>query len=94
VLNELKINNNTKQIQSAYACIEAKPTDEQIELKELTVSNGLVPNVIGMGAKDAVYTLEKAGLRVSLNGKGQVVSQSVAAGQRIVKGQSIALALR
>ena len=94
VLNEMKIKNNAKQIQSAYVRSEIKPTDEQIELKELAVSTELIPNVVGMGAKDAVYVLEKSGLRVSFSGRGQVVSQSVAAGQRVVKGQTIAIVLR
>jgi cell division protein FtsI (penicillin-binding protein 3) len=94
VLDKLKIKNNTKQIQSAYVRYESLPRKEQIELKELTVQEGLVPNVIGMGAKDAVYALEKYGLRVSFSGRGQVVSQSVAPGQRIVKGQTVAIVLR
>ena len=94
VLNELKIKNNTKQIQSEYTRNEPKPEIDQVELKELTVQGGIVPNVIGMGAKDAVYALEKYGLRVIFSGKGQVVSQSVSPGQRIVKGQSIAIVLK
>ena len=39
-------------------------------------SNG-IPNVQGMGAKDAVYAVERTGRRVKLNGKGTVVAQSV-----------------
>ena len=55
---------------------------------------GLVPNVIGMGAKDAVYLLESKGLRVQLYGIGKVRSQSIAGGSRLVKGQTVALQLR
>ena len=55
---------------------------------------GLVPNVIGMGAKDAVYLLESKGLRVQLYGIGRVRSQSIAGGSRLVKGQTVALQLR
>jgi len=94
VFDELKIKNNTKQINSVYAAFDHKPAIDLIELKELTILEGLVPNVIGMGAKDAVYTLEKQGLRVGFSGKGQVISQSVAPGQRILKGQTVALVLR
>jgi cell division protein FtsI (penicillin-binding protein 3) len=79
---------------SEYAGYDNKPAIEQIEFKELTLQEGLVPNVIGMGAKDAVYVLEKYGLRISFSGRGQVVSQSVSPGQRIVKGQSVALVLK
>ena len=55
---------------------------------------GLVPNVIGMGAKDAVYLLESKGLRVQLYGIGRVRSQSIAGGSRLVKGQTVTLQLR
>jgi cell division protein FtsI (penicillin-binding protein 3) len=94
VLEKLKIKNNTKQINTLYAMADNKPVAEQIELKSLTVQEGIVPNVVGMGAKDAVYTLEKLGLRVSFSGRGQVVSQSVSPGKNIVKGQNIAIVLR
>ena len=60
----------------------------------LTIREGLVPNVIGMGAKDAVFLLESAGLRVVLDGMGRVSAQSMGAGTRIAKGQSIRLTLR
>lgn len=46
-----------------------------------------VPDVKGMGASDAVYTLEVRGLKVKLSGRGKVVSQSVAPGSKVVKGQ-------
>ena len=94
VLDELKIKNNARQIKSEYAQYEHHPENGQIELQELTVQGGQVPNVVGMGAKDAVYILEKSGLRVSVAGRGQVVSQSVAAGQNAVKGQTVSIVLR
>ena len=94
VLDELKIKNNTRQIKTEYARNGNNPGNEQIELQELTVQEGLVPNVVGMGAKDAVYVLEKSGLQVSFSGRGRVVSQSVSPGQRAVSGQSVAIVLR
>ena len=50
--------------------------------------------MIGMGAKDAVFLLESAGLRVVLDGMGRVSAQSMGAGTRIAKGQSIRLTLK
>ena len=94
VLDELKIKNNTRQIKTEYARTVNNPAKEQIELQELTVQEGLVPNVVGMGAKDAVYALEKSGLRVSFSGRGRVVSQSVLPGQRAVRDQAVAIVLR
>ena len=94
VLDELRIKSNSGQIHSEYARNARNPENEQIELQELTVQAGLVPNVVGMGAKDAVYALEKSGLRVGFSGRGRVVSQSVSPGQRVVRGQSVAIVLR
>lgn len=53
-----------------------------------------VPNVLDMGARDAVYTLQKRGLKAQLSGRGKVKSQSVQAGSPIVKGQTINLTLK
>ena len=55
---------------------------------------GLMPNVVGMGAKDAVYLLENAGLKVHLSGIGRVRRQSLPPGSRIVKGRTVALTLK
>ena len=55
---------------------------------------GIVPNVIGMGARDAVYLLENKGLKVRIAGRGKVVSQSLAHGEKMKKGEIIRLELR
>ena len=60
----------------------------------LTLIDNLVPNVYGMGARDALYLLEKSGLRVNVSGSGKVVSQSMGPGQKIVKGETINLVMR
>jgi cell division protein FtsI (penicillin-binding protein 3) len=62
--------------------------------KPRPVLNNLVPNVVGMGAADAVYLLESCGMYVQLYGKGRVVSQSIMNGQNIVKGSTITLTLK
>ena len=53
-----------------------------------------VPNVKGMGAKDAVYLLESLGLRVHLIGMGKVKSQSIPSGNTLVRGKTIQLKLQ
>ena len=52
-----------------------------------------VPNVVGMGAKDAVYLLESLGLKVQIVGMGKVKSQSILAGNTLQKGKTIQLRL-
>ena len=68
--------------------------NERLVLKEQTVAKNAVPNVVGMGAKDAVYALENTGLRVNLQGRGEVFSQSLAAGATASRGQLITIHLR
>ena len=54
---------------------------------------GVVPNVQGLGLRDAVRLLESQGLRVRVNGQGVVKHQSIAPGSKAVKGQTIGLQL-
>ncbi|RYD51931.1 MAG: PASTA domain-containing protein [Sphingobacteriales bacterium] len=58
-----------------------------------TAQRGLVPDVVGMGLRDAIYLLEKQGLNVQIQGSGTVQSQSLPAGSAIQKGQSVLLQL-
>ena len=67
---------------------------DKITLNGIKLHEETVPSVEGMGARDAVYLLEKAGLRVTIAGKGKVVGQSIPAGSRLIKGQRIALTLK
>lgn len=48
-----------------------------------------VPNVVGMGLRDAIYQLESLGLRVVAKGRGTVRSQSVQPGEPVVKGSTV-----
>ncbi len=54
---------------------------------------GMVPNVLGMGLKDALYILENRGLRVRVSGNGMVKRQSLPPGSRCFKGSVITLDL-
>lgn len=60
----------------------------------LVMNNNLIPDVRGMGARDAIYLLEKSGLRVNLIGAGKVVSQSLSPGQKLMKGTTVTITMR
>ncbi|WP_102407173.1 penicillin-binding protein [Parabacteroides bouchesdurhonensis] len=94
VLDELDIKTDTDSLETKWVLASADEKDNIVKLKDVTIREGLVPRVTGMGARDAVYLLENAGLKVSLSGVGRVVSQSIQPGQRVVKGQTILLTLR
>ena len=92
-MNELKLKTNEERnIQARF--VMTNSGNQGISVRELPSGNGLVPDVVGMGAKDAVFALENCGLRVSLSGQGQVVSQSTRSGTRAVAGQRVTLTLR
>ena len=60
-------------------------------VEEDTMALNKVPDVTGMGAKDAVFALQKRGLRVRINGCGQITKQDIPAGSVAVKGKQITL---
>ena len=68
-------------------------SSSEVVLQQRENKQEVVPSVIGMGAKDAVYLLESHGLRVRLSGVGRVKRQSIAAGSRLRKGQTVLLTL-
>jgi cell division protein FtsI (penicillin-binding protein 3) len=56
------------------------------------ISTDRVPEMEGMGVRDAVYVLENLGLRVRLEGTGHVVKQSLKSGT-LIDNQEITLYL-
>lgn len=61
--------------------------------KEKVDKGNIVPNVRGMGARDAVYLMEKKGIKVTINGRGKVIEQSLAPGDKIKKSMRCTLRL-
>ena len=67
---------------------------QHLMLAENDFANGIVPDVTGMGLRDALYLLESMGMKVSVVGKGIVRSQSITPGTRIQKGMMITVQLK
>lgn len=74
--------------------VKATPTSSKVLLYPSAVARNLMPDVTGMGLKDALYMLEQMGLSVVVNGRGSVVSQSVKPGSFISKGMTVMLELQ
>ena len=55
-------------------------------ISQQRTARGIVPNVVGMGARDAVYQLESRGVKAKLRGRGKVKSQSISAGHGVKQG--------
>jgi cell division protein FtsI (penicillin-binding protein 3) len=56
-------------------------------------AKSVMPNVVQLSVRDAIYLLESMGLRVKVEGKGKVKSQSVMPGERIWKGVEVKISL-
>jgi cell division protein FtsI (penicillin-binding protein 3) len=65
-----------------------------IILTPAAVVRGIMPDVVGMGLKDALYLLEQQGMNVLVNGKGTVAKQSINPGQPIYKGMPVVIELK
>jgi cell division protein FtsI (penicillin-binding protein 3) len=91
VLNELDIMNGWSFYKSEW--VEANREEDGVSVSSREMKPGTIPNVKGMGVTDAVYLLEKSGLRVSFRGFGRVKSQSLRAGDPTRRGQNIVITL-
>ena len=65
---------------------ESKKSKSFDLIKQQQTASDCVPNVEGMGARDAVYLMESRGVKVLINGRGKVTRQSLQPGQKIKKG--------
>lgn len=65
----------------------------QIVLTDNEIEPGLVPDVRGMGASNAIFLLENAGLIVKIKGVGKVKAQSLTPGTKCKAGQTVNLTL-
>ncbi len=66
---------------------------EKPQLQQKKESAQIIPDVTGMGARDAVFALEKRGIRAIVKGRGKVKSQSLYAGTTVKRGMKCELYL-
>lgn len=72
----------------------ATPHDTLLGNFRYDPKDGSMPDVRGLGARDAVYALQQAGLKVKLTGAGHVAQQNIAPGTAIKKGMRVTLTLK
>ena len=63
------------------------------QLQQKKESGQIIPDVTGMGARDAVYALERRGVKAIIKGRGKVKSQSLYAGTAVKQGMKCELYL-
>ncbi|OYU95388.1 MAG: cell division protein [Bacteroidetes bacterium B1(2017)] len=96
ILNQVKLSShfhNDSIHQDETDWVSGEVQDNSVAMQPRIVVAGKMPDVRGMGAKDALYLLERKGVRVELKGMGKVKKQSIAPGSLLRKFQTIQLQL-
>lgn len=62
-------------------------------IREKQYDKTIVPDVTGMGARDAIYNMESRGIKTQITGRGKVVKQSLVPGTVIKKGAVCSIVL-
>jgi cell division protein FtsI (penicillin-binding protein 3) len=91
VMNTIGLVYRDSSIKSEWSHLYA--SNYQTVLNKDMVSRQTIPNVKGMGLKDALYLLESMDLRVSAKGRGKVKTQSMEPGTALQKNETITLQL-
>lgn len=86
----LKGDNNA----AGYVLRQLGVNTSKVSMASVDVKAGKMPDVTGMGARDAVYQLERLSVKVKLSGKGFVARQSIAPGTTLQTGMSCMLELK
>ena len=83
----------TNDQSKGYTWVTTKTNPDTVDIQKRTMKEGLTPNVVGMGLRDGLYLLEKCGYKVSFEGAGMIVRQSLPPGTRVRRGQEITIEL-
>ena len=69
----------------------AVPQAKNVQLTQISTQRNIIPDLTGMGARDAVYLLESRGVKAIIKGRGKVKSQSIYSGTSIKQGMACEL---
>ena len=93
IFSKLNVNYGDSAVQNYWSRVYSNNATAQTVLKGNVVQKNLMPDVKGLGLKDALYLLENMGLKVMTKGKGKVTSQSIPAGTPLTKGWTVVVEL-
>jgi cell division protein FtsI (penicillin-binding protein 3) len=92
ILDEFKYN-ETDSATSKWSMGFLQDNNAKLVSDHISEAPKTVPDVKGMGLKDAVFVLENMGLKVFASGRGKVIYQSLAENTAFNKGETIKLQL-
>lgn len=78
---------------SSSAKVPQMKLDREIH-EQADTKNPVVPDVTGLGLKDAMFIIENSGLRCRYTGTGHVTSQTPSPGAKAMEGSAITLTLK
>jgi cell division protein FtsI (penicillin-binding protein 3) len=90
VLTRLQVSFNDSVRQNSWANVIAIGKSQFLKPNQV---NNKMPDVKGMGLKDALYLLENMGLKIAVKGKGKIIRQSVLPGTVLARGITVMLEL-
>jgi cell division protein FtsI (penicillin-binding protein 3) len=93
ILGELKYQETDSQTSGNWRTTVLQDGRAFLTADNVSKIKNKVPDVKGLGLKDAVYVLENMGLKVTTMGRGKVIYQSLAQNSNFSKGQSIKIQL-
>lgn len=96
VCRDLNISTNINSSSAEYVNVSTLKDSSVVFMDNkinVAITNHVMPNVLGMGLKDALYLLENAGFKVKVIGKGTITKQSIDAGTKFSKGTELTLEL-
>ncbi|MCS7019876.1 MAG: penicillin-binding protein [Cytophagales bacterium] len=82
-----------QSVETKEKWVYVRTANDTLKMLGHKMENNIVPNVVGMTMRDAIYVLENKGFKVFFTGKGKVKQQSVLAGTKFNKGDRILLRL-
>jgi cell division protein FtsI (penicillin-binding protein 3) len=91
IFNEFNVPVNDEA--NGYAWVTTHTGTDTVTVERRTIPADRVPNVVGMGLRDGLFLLEKAGLDVRVKGKGMISKQSIAPGMNLSSYESIEIEL-
>lgn len=88
VLSE-RLNVDIPNFDSNIECVSVKNINKTLNVVPQKIEKLTMPNVLGMGVSDAIYYIEKAGMKVKIHGVGKVKKQFPSEGSKCRQNQLV-----
>lgn len=90
----LNIDTNISSLINTEWIVPGVSDDNKVVYKPINFSDETrIPNVLGMGLKDAMVVLEKTGMNIKVSGRGKIIKQVPSQGSLYRKGDDIVIIL-